>query len=733
MLVTAPTVINAADTTIAGVPLSTAQITVRGTTLTINGAHTVASLLVDRAGVVTHSPGTAAMSLTVSGDCTIVGNANAALAGRIDVKGKGHAAATGPGAGINSFMAASGAGHAGRGGTAGPSSVQGGDEYGDVVAPLEVGSGGGSVGARLGGAGGGCVRIVVGGTLRIDGQIVASGLDGAAGAWTGGGSGGSIWLGAARIEGTGTVAAAGGASPGAGGGGSGGRVSLSTAQDAFAGSLIACGGAGNSPGGAGTVVRTTVDGRVDLELSNCGRLNDEPTVIAALPLRDIAVRGAANVMVADAVMRAANLSDGGVLTLGQGAMLTGRITATGQCGLVGDGPQTTGPVVMLADGLGNGPTLDIRGNWDVESLATHAGGIVSNRFGSPERLSISSRGDIRIDESATLNYDSHGHSGSDGDGAGAAGERFGAGAGHGGRGGDSLSATGGEVYGVAERPELPGSGGGSGGAGDSLGGPGGGVVMLEAAGTIRIDGEVSARGGSGWSADGAQSAGGGGSGGSIVIRAPRVEGTGLVDAGGGAGAAMYATTNEPGAGGGGGGRIGVFTCGPTSLRLTAAPGAGVGDGLDGTIFHGSGSLTIDEDPVGGDYRSGFNVELHAAAHGDGPVAYQWRWNGGPISEGFDGAFFGVDSPMLEIADVKCEHRGVYDCLVTDRCGAFATAGAQITVTPSGDVNNDGTVDGQDVESFFRTWEAGGDIDINGDGGVDGADAQFFFDHWGRGC
>jgi hypothetical protein len=50
-----------------------------------------------------------------------------------------------------------------------------------------------------------------------------------------------------------------------------------------------------------------------------------------------------------------------------------------------------------------------------------------------------------------------------------------------------------------------------------------------------------------------------------------------------------------------------------------------------------------------------------------------------------------------------------------------------------DFNDDGGVDGGDVESFFLAWEAGlPAADVNRDGGTDGADVEFFFRLWENG-
>lgn len=50
-----------------------------------------------------------------------------------------------------------------------------------------------------------------------------------------------------------------------------------------------------------------------------------------------------------------------------------------------------------------------------------------------------------------------------------------------------------------------------------------------------------------------------------------------------------------------------------------------------------------------------------------------------------------------------------------------------------DFNQDGGVDGSDVESFFLAWESGDTpADVNFDGGVDGSDIETFFVAWQNG-
>jgi hypothetical protein len=50
-----------------------------------------------------------------------------------------------------------------------------------------------------------------------------------------------------------------------------------------------------------------------------------------------------------------------------------------------------------------------------------------------------------------------------------------------------------------------------------------------------------------------------------------------------------------------------------------------------------------------------------------------------------------------------------------------------------DFNQDGGVDGNDVDAFFASWESGDSAaDVNHDGGVDGSDVDVFFSLWEAG-
>jgi hypothetical protein len=64
---------------------------------------------------------------------------------------------------------------------------------------------------------------------------------------------------------------------------------------------------------------------------------------------------------------------------------------------------------------------------------------------------------------------------------------------------------------------------------------------------------------------------------------------------------------------------------------------------------------------------------------------------------------------------------------------FAAAGGTNPCGCAADYNQDGGVDGGDIETFFSEWEASaGCSDVNQDGGVDGGDIEAFFQVWEAG-
>lgn len=164
----------------------------------------------------------------------------------------------GPGAGgqaVSTRYAGGGAGHGSVGGFGDVGSgrtAAGGLAYGLAQQPTDKGSRGG----YSGGMGGGAIRLNVGGTLTVDGQISAAGNPATANN-AGGGSGGSIWVTSGILTGTGSLSAIGGNGHVYGGGGAGGRIAVCAANTTGYGNVtnhVALhGGSGAQGGGSGTL------------------------------------------------------------------------------------------------------------------------------------------------------------------------------------------------------------------------------------------------------------------------------------------------------------------------------------------------------------------------------------------------------------------------------------------------------------------------------------------------
>jgi hypothetical protein len=88
----------------------------------------------------------------------------------------------------------------------------------------------------------------------------------------------------------------------------------------------------------------------------------------------------------------------------------------------------------------------------------------------------------------------------------------------------------------------------------------------------------------------------------------------------------------------------------------------------------------------------------------------------------------VPSPTHGTMILRCQAYG--------NCGEVTSDQVELQVIECcpGDYNQDGGVDGADIESFFLDWETGeAAADVNRDGGVDGADLEGFFVRWEGGC
>jgi hypothetical protein len=83
-------------------------------------------------------------------------------------------------------------------------------------------------------------------------------------------------------------------------------------------------------------------------------------------------------------------------------------------------------------------------------------------------------------------------------------------------------------------------------------------------------------------------------------------------------------------------------------------------------------ITITQQPVDttrGCLGSSTTLSIRATATFNARLSYQWLRNGSPIPEGFDGRFFGTQTPTLTILNTKPTDEGTYACLVTGNSGA----------------------------------------------------------------
>ncbi len=562
VLITAPQTIGPLDTFITAtgggspVALVDADIVVQGTTLTINGRHTLKSLSVqkdagDQPGVVTHSQafvqdysGGPGSDLVFGASLTTLGNVAIGAGSAIDARGRGYSGDQGPGAGHSAMYFGGGGGYAGMGGS-GAQGAAGGAAYGSPLVPTALGSGGaGSPYYQTqGGAGGGTIRLNVSGTLSVDGAITAAGAQGPSSA--GGGSGGGIWITCGTLAGSGSITASGAVGSSYAGGGGGGRIAVEYSSSTYSGQIQAFGGPGYIPGGAGTVWLRPSAGRATLIVDNNGAAGEFTPISGATSLdANLYIRGAADF---------GDKSSGASLALS------------------GDAHLQSGGILRLNDG-----PVTVGGNMDIQAGSSFNG----NGLGYP---------------------------GGQGPGAGVSAMYDGGGGGHGGAGGSGAhpGASGGNAYDSALLPAQLGSGGAGSPYYQTQGGAGGGAIRLIVGGALSIEGSIAANG-----ATALGGGAGGGSGGGIWITCSTLAGAGIVTASGGEGVL--------GGGGGGGGRIAVEYLSSAfsgQFRAFGAPGAmrgGAGtlwlqpaggraifiidnDGSAGAITPFAGQLSLDAD------------------------------------------------------------------------------------------------------------------------------------------
>ncbi|HCM39933.1 MAG: hypothetical protein A2070_09710 [Bdellovibrionales bacterium GWC1_52_8] len=494
-----------------------------------------------------------AASMTING--SINGDGTGFLGG---TGGCGNEAGGGPGAGI---IYGTGAGHGGDGAPSNQSATYGA-AYGSLTQPTELGSGGAGYCGGAGGNGGGAIKLIVPGTLVVNGSISANGISAVA-FYTGGGAGGSIWIEAGTFSGSGPISAkGGGGQAGGSGGGGGGRIAIYFTEKTYTGnvSVVALSG-GAATGKAGTVYQK----------SNGNLFCDSPGTYS---LTDVEV-GALNGLTVDNgcnLTITGNLSVAGNITVGPSAAailkLTGTITAT-------DVTINNGSTVSIHSDL-TANLLSVQGNSTLIPV-----GNTGSTNGTGSLLNVTT---VTIATGSSIDGTGKGFSGGSagvcagetGCGPGG-GPPYGVGGGHGGKGTRSGNIpANGATYGSITQPvEL-----GSGGAGYTtfVGGHGGGAVKITAT-TLTVNGSILMNGGNsnGYYA-------GGGAGGSIWINVGTLAGSGNIFAKGGTG-------DGGGAGGGGGGRIAIYYISKSfsgSVNVTGQTVAGsYGPGESGTVFEKS--------------------------------------------------------------------------------------------------------------------------------------------------
>ena len=545
-------------------------IQVNGRTLTIDGSHTFANLVLLNGAILTHSGTTSSTVRKL--DILVTGTLQIDATSRIDVTGRGFLGGGQPGNpsptnGMTlGFQAINGSGSgAGYGGLGGVSGGNTNPLYGDFRNPNDVGSGGGAFSGHRGGNGGGLVRIVAQ-TIALDGAIRANG--GAANGIGAGGSGGGMRIDVGTLSGTGSISANGSAAfSSGGGGGGGGRVAVyyQNATTFNFGNVTTFGatfGGGSTNGGAGTVYLQG-PGRESGELV----VDNNNLVAAATPilpqpsgllaLSHLRVRRTTNVRIDDQINLAANLEVSGSSTLTLTKPLTAASVNITNNGVINHEP-TTATATFKLDFTVNSLAIDTTSRIDVTGRGFLGGG----QPGNPSPTN-----------GMTLGFQAINGSGS--------------GAGYGGLGGVSGGNTN-PAYGDFRNPNDTGSGGGS--FSGHRAGNGGGLVRIVAQ-TIALDGSIRANGGA------ANGAGAGGSGGGIRIDVGTLSGAGSISANGSA-------ASSSGGGGGGGGRVAVYYQNATTFNFgnVAAFGAIFGgssvNGGAGTVYlrgpgRESGELILD--------------------------------------------------------------------------------------------------------------------------------------------
>ncbi|HVY67566.1 MAG TPA: discoidin domain-containing protein, partial [Patescibacteria group bacterium] len=556
------------------------------------------------------------INLTANGNLTVNST------GKILEDAGGYHVGQGPGAGPTSAgNNGSGGSYGGLGGysdaAAVPSVV-----YGSLIAPTDLGSGGGRDCGKTAGTtdtglwGGGAVILNVTGTTTVSGTISANGSasEPVDQCWSpGAGSGGSVYLTTSGLAGSGTISANGGSGSSYTSGG-GGRVAIYYDNDTSAITYQNYAGSWTNIryGGAGTVYKKKAGlAYGDLTLKNnsyatntdqaltvtpVGLIAGDPLIYNSITIGDSAAlvfsSSTANTLIASA--SAVTLLNNGLYdntattTLNYGSLVwTGGMIryAGGGLALLNSNQDLTVPSgSKLIFNIATSTASAVRSynNLTVNGILTHNYNSATTGTASLVKLNLQINGNLTVASGGSINVDGRGYPSSEGPGAGGDGSNIAGGGSYGGAGGAyATGAAAGPVYGSTSSPvDLGSGGGGSPSAASTGGGSGGGAIILNVTGTTTVSGVISANGTAATSCNAA----GGGAGGSIYLSTGVLLGTASTTANGGNGCGN--------GGSGGGGRISILSAANAS-SLTRFVSGGAGAGTAG----GSGTLYPADNPI----------------------------------------------------------------------------------------------------------------------------------------
>jgi hypothetical protein len=476
--------------------------------------------------------------------------------------------------------------------------------YGEIKAPIELGSGG-NWGNQNFAHGGGAVQLFVVSNAAIDGVVNVLPADEASG--TPQGAGGSIYLRCGSLSGTGVLDASAlqvsALQPGVSKQGGGGRIAvIVTNGTSFGAVALRAYGGPSQPGAAGTIYTESLAHApgygvllIDNNNANSPKLGQPYFAYGVTLMPQASAYNApvnlhdfAQVIVTNRGILGVNVDT--TLNLGTAPIRwAGRdqsfLAIRGTNGLTFPNPFVVSNFTLLVD-----TNLSATGDWTVTAQGRIAASVQrsnntpnSDTSGTPLQnpLTLTLTGNLTVDAGAAITMVGAGHA--CGGGLGRALTRA---ASHGGWGGYTNLLPAGRTYGSITNPLTPGSGGFWGTDNTA---EGGGVIRLTVSGATTVNGGILA---TGLVTDSE-------AGGSIYLRTDTLSGTGSIDASGFSGGNY----------GGGGGRVAVYLTGGTSpggVALKACGGDAGQDGAAGTVYletaaqpPGYGTVLIDNNGLAG--------------------------------------------------------------------------------------------------------------------------------------